>query len=383
MLKKITTLFLILILSTIVTTLSVFGWFTISDEGGEREQNTYFNSRRLFEAEMISTVYTRIGSNMVPNVVNYNSRDVYSQSTYMLKIGNINANTESNPHPLDIDIRIKPLVDINIRVFIIEEWINGSGQVVKTTPVNYVYNDTNFTYNQTSGAYEYNHVLVKDNSILIDFVNGIRTPNGAAINNGNQFNLTVYIEAKQANSPAVWDGSSYLVNGPIQTVNINFEKVTNPFFQRGVPVEIIHGDTGEKFSFIYNKNTSTRVISGLGSSTNPHILRIFIPYTIDYDVSKNGDELIITSKYRVLSHFIGIHDYVYSPAVIPVYQTNRVYQVDDIVFYEGQYYIKVNGAGNTGPSNTWHWRLLGSIYIPGGYYDQGVIVYDLQTQNYY
>lgn len=361
---------------------SVFAWFTIKS-GSELEYNAYFNSRRLIEAQTISSM-TDQNERII---LDYNNNLIFDKVTNAFKTDEYFKNSRYSG-PLTVDLNIRPYANINFRVFIFHQWTNDNNELINALFEPIVnYNNNDFTYDASTGAYNYNHILYKnDDSSIIRLVNDITLPTGASFGN-NHLKTSIYIEAKQANSVDEWQNNSFEISGPIESLEIAFEKLTNPYYLRGVGVRITHGDNSNNTrTYIFNSNNRNQIISGIGNANNPHKVTIFLPRTIDFDLELSSTKLSITSKYQAVSEFVGIHDFVYSPTVIRVYNYQDPYRKGDIVLYQGTYYIALQDGdgGWNGAINAGHvWMPLGNIYRSGTLYPINSVVYDLETEAYY
>lgn len=362
---------------------TVFAWFTIQD-GGELEYNAYFNSRRLIETEANVSLY----DNSTLTLVNYNTSALFDKATNSVKVKEYFTNTSRYSGPLKFELKIKPLADIQLRVYIIEQWTDLDGNLINRQfePI-YSINTNSFTFDAISGSYIYNGILEKNNTaILIPFINNVSLPSGQSLGT-NDLKISLYIEARQANTPGNWTSRSTNVSGAIENIDMIFEDITNQFYLRGVVVKIVHGDNPNNVRyFVYTENNKNQNISGIGSSTNPHKISVFLPETIDFSFDKNTNRVKIKTKYNVTASFIGNHDFAYSPILVQEYSPNNSYVRGDIVLYNGTYYIATSestAGWNSMVSSEYVWIPLGSIYQGNRNYPINTVVYYEETSLYY
>lgn len=376
-------------LSLFITTLaSAYGWFTLQPSTEALDLNA--RTSELFGSSLAIRLTSGTANNQM---IDYNHTTFYNRDDLAVVLTRDQIN--ENNFNLKIDVNITAYQNINVRFKTVEMWIGTNGRIVNNPNVfNYAYGTGLVEQNSSIGTeYVVGNPIVKDASTSINYITGLtRKPSTTVPSNIQQVRILVIASAIQLNRSDIWDEQieefkSLTITGPNDQgykVNVNFNEVANEMYKRGLAIEFVN----ESYQGIYLWHTRN-LPSGRLINLNPGTYQISINTVnhLTFSVVQSGTNINITIHYDTnqTPSTWAYEDTIFGPNAIHVYNQSNPggYRAGDIVYYNDPngtltgYYIAVRDqTGWVQPiNNTHYWRELTIEYQGGQYFKDDIIYY--------
>jgi len=381
--KKIILLFLALTIS-LSTVVGVYAWFTLRPTSEALDLNA-----RSTELVTSSSRFT-LGSTSI----DFN-HPLYNKTEYAVELtrAQIISNLSDSTFPMDINVIITALKNVNVRFKIVEVWTVSN--VVQNRPNVFTWNYALSNRVDNAGYYMHPDTLLKSTTPhSIDFVDNA-TVNTTVLNSLSTsavLRLSIVVSAVQSNRASNWNltTSNHVVktlnlpsNITNHQLNVVFNGVSNPQYTRGVYVEFTSGSNN--FSYIWH--TRSTLASRLAMPAGTYNVRINLVNHLDFTVvrsgSGNNSVITVTISYGTIPSW-GFEDVLYAPSMVPNWQPNVSYSTGDVVFYDDAkdegvnagYYRARQGSTNAIPDEAaWAWEVISILYSDTRVYQAGEIIY--------
>lgn len=382
--RKILILFLALVISS-TTIAGVYAWFMLQPATEALDINV--RSTDLFDARANITLNGQF--------IDYNNTLVDKNSlTITLTRDQVISYTTGGIMNLNLKVVISPEKPINVRLKVVEQWLNGT--TVLTRPNVFSWNYANPSLIDSQGYYNHDQVLSKTfGQNEINFVSSANV-NTANLPTNSTVRIAIIISATQANRSSNWNlsQSNHIVKTfnvastiSTQSLNVLFTNISNEALKRGIYVEF--KSANNHYTYIWHQRSALNERLTLPAAN--YNVTINLVNHVNFTVTRSGNTININAVYQTPSSW-GVEALLYAPSMITNWQPGVNYSTNDIVYYDdadndgenaGYYKARAGSIGAHPDTSAWAWEIVSIRYNSSRVYNPGEIIYNVNDGKFY